>query len=293
LHVVLPTQVDAFLDQSVTPYGTGWRERFEVCLDRAESLRTMTSISGAYEPLATQLAAEVAMGSAVLNARQLESEAVQLLVVDEGDGPYGTGIATAREGLRWAANGARQYRVPAPRTNGTQASGSKISPEGRADRCLAAMLHIAIDGLEELDEARFADAVDQAMLPLRERVAALPVAPIATLPSGNALVVAFDTAEDALAFSEATLKQSSPEWTLRIAGHYALAHNLASPATLAGRGITELSAIAASAMPGVFTVSETLASVLSVAAARALQTECVGETVGMRLFSVIPDVPGS
>lgn len=291
LHVVLPTGIEPFVEQSVMPYGSGWEPRFRACLEAATSLRMMTDIRDGYEPLATQLAADVAMGSATLNARRIESEALQLLVIDEGHGTYGSGAYTARDGRRWAASGARQHLVRSPRANGVVASGLRQAPEGRPDRRLAAMLHIAVDGLDALDETAFADVVDHVLAPLRESLAALALQPMVTLPAGNARIVAFATPLSAWLWADAVLSLPLDGGTLRIAGHYALAHWLESPAALVGRGVAELQTIATAAMPGVVTVSETMASALFVDRSAAVRAEWIGEIGAMRLFSLTAGDP--
>ena len=286
LHIVLPTRVEAFIDQSVTPFDPAWRTRFDACLDAATSVQTTAHVIGDYEPLATQLAADVAMGAAVLNARQLESEAVQLVIVDDGDGPYGSGIGTARDATRWAAAGRRQHRLVWPRNADVTASGAKQEREGRPDRRLAAMLHIAFDGLDSLDEAQFAAAVDDVLGPFRTLAAGIAVQPDLTLSSGNARIVVFAEPDAAWVYARTILTMPVQGLALKIAGHYALAHWLDAPPALVGRGITELNAIAASAIPGVLTVSETLASALFAGTSTDLYAECVGESGDMRLFAV-------
>ncbi|WP_043610568.1 hypothetical protein, partial [Novosphingobium sp. B-7] len=75
---------------------------------------------------------------------------------------------------------------------------------------------------------------------------------------------------------------------LRVCGHYALAHWLEAPAALVGRGIAELGAIAAAALPGVLTASETLAAALCVNQADRISPELVGEVDDIRLFAISP-----
>lgn len=284
LHVVLPTSVDAFVAQSVAPYGGDWAARFDRCLAAAASLQTVTGVRGPYEPLATGLAADVAMGSAVLNAQRLESSAAQLLVIDEGDGPFGSGRGTARDGVRWAASGRVQHVIVAPRTAPVTASGAKPI-EGRADRRLAAMLQIGFAGLDALDEGAFAEAVDGCLASLRRQSATLPVQPDRSLPAGNARIVAFVDPQAAWAYARAMLDLPF-DLPLRIGGHYALAHWLDVPPALVGRGVAELGAIAAAAMPGVLTVSETLAAALFAGPVLDVCAEPIGEAGTIRLFAV-------
>jgi len=287
LHVILPTGVDAFLAQSVAPYEGAWRDRFAACLAAATSVQCVTSLSGAYEPLATQLAAEVAMGAAVLNARQLHSAACQLLVIDEGPGRFGTGSGTRDIGQRWRKQGG-QHCIVAARSAPVRASGLRAEPEGRADRRLAAMLMIAFDGLDSCDESGFADALDAVITPFRRASALLPVQPDITLPMGNGRLVAFADPDAAWAYARALLALPLAALPLRLAGHYAIAHWLDEPLALVGRGTAELAAIAAGALPGVLTASETLAAALFVNLADEMVAEHVGEAGDIKLYALAP-----
>jgi len=290
LHVVLPIGVEAFIAQSVMPYDPAWLPRFHACLDAAQSVRCLTALRGAYEPLATRLAADVAMGAAVLNARMLASGAAQLLITDGGPGRFGAGLSTAYLGERWRDAGP-QHCIAAVRDAPVVASGARAMPEGRADRRLAAMLWIGFAGLDDLDEDGFSSALDTVIAPFRAACAALPVQPELTLPVGNARLVAFADPDAAWAYASALLAMPplgapGANVPLRVSGHYALAHWLEAPAALVGRGIAELGRIAAAALPGVLTASETLAAALCVNQADRISPELVGEVDDIRLFAI-------
>ncbi len=299
LHVILPTSREAFFAQSIAPYHPAWARRFESCLAAAHSVQSVTSLAGAYEPLATRLASDVAMGAAVLNARMLQSQASQLLVIDDGTdrsgtGRFGAGLGTSYIGERWRDTG-RQHCIVAPRSAPVLASGLREHPEGRADRRLAAMLAITFDGLDSCDETRFAEALDRVIAPFRAACAALPVQPDLTLPMGNARLVAFADPDAAWHYARALLAMkplalglASFALPLRLAGHYALAHWLDDPAALVGRGTAELAVIAASALPGVLTASETLAAALFVNLADDMLAEHVGEAGEIKLYALTP-----
>lgn len=287
LHVVLPTRLDQFVAQSVAPYDPAWGPRFAACLAAAESVQCVTSVTGGYEPLATQLAADVAMGACVLNARRLQSRAWQLLVIDDAPGAYGGGLGTRRIGERWRDSD-RQQCLIVPRTAPVPASSQRPDPEGRHDRRLAALLMISFNGLDSADEGRFAQAIDTVITPFRAACSALPVQPDLTLPVGNARLVAFADPDKAWAYAKALLALPPLALPLRLAGHYGLTHWLDDPAALVGRAMAELAAIAGAALPGVLTASETLACALSVNLAAELNAEHIGEQGDIRLFALTP-----
>ncbi len=287
LHVILPISPEAFLDQSIAPYDPSWTRRFHACLAAAHSVQCVTSLAGAYEPLATKLASDVAMGATVMHARMLQSQGSQLLVIDDEKRGFGAGLGTSYIGERWRDT-ARQHCIVAPRSAPVLASGLRQDREGRTDRRLAAMLMITFDGLDFCDETGFADALDRVIVPFRAACMALPVQPDLTLSMGNARLVAFADPDAAWRYAQGLLELPPGELRLRLAGHYALAHWLDDPAALVGRGTAQLAAIAASALPGVLTASETLASALFVNLADDMLAEHVGEAGALKLFALTP-----
>jgi len=290
LHVILPTSIDTFIAQSVTPYEADWRGRFDTCLQRATTIQSVTSVSGAYEPLATKLAADVAMGAAVLNARQLETRAAQLLVIDDGDGPFGAGAATGYLGERWTS-GAQQRLIVMPRSTPVIASGMQTNREGRPDRQLFALLMVDVMGLAEIDDGAFAQRIDTLIKPLDAAARDFTVQPDVTLSYGNNRILAFTTPEAAWDYA-VVLQQAAPAaLTLRLAAHYAVVHQLDTPMALTGRGITELTMIAAAALPGVTTVSETLAAALAINRANTIWAEHIGEAGALKLYALSPREP--
>ncbi len=82
LHLLLPAAVNAFRTASVARSGAAWAKRFDVVIERACSIRTIGHGNAPLSPLGIRLAAEVAMGIAVMQAEALMTEAVQLLVLD-------------------------------------------------------------------------------------------------------------------------------------------------------------------------------------------------------------------
>ena len=108
LHAVLPGGREAFASVSVDPFGKTWRRRFEAVLERAETVRMVRPVGAPPDLMTIGLGDEVAMGAAVINARRLESSALQLLVVPEDGHASGSNLV-------WAQHGWRQRIVAAPR----------------------------------------------------------------------------------------------------------------------------------------------------------------------------------
>jgi hypothetical protein len=286
LHLILPNSVESFIAQSIAPYDRAWRARFYRCLAAASSVRCETQLAEGYQPLGMQLASDVAMGSALLHARRLATEAVQLAVIDTGPGEFGSGLETARCARAWRQSGGRQHLIRWPRTASVVASGAKTEPEGRADLRLAALLYISFDGLENLDDRQFARAVDELFVPMRALAAELPIEPDLVLPAGNARIAAFPDPRAAWAYARALLALPEGALPLRLAAHYGVAHRLDNPPALVGRVLGELARIAEAALPGVLTSSETFADALQLERRDPPHVEHVGETGSIALFTI-------
>jgi hypothetical protein len=284
LHVYLPTQREHFIAQSVAPYGKQWLARFDSCMAEATSVQEATSVSGDYEPLATALAADLAMGAAVLNARLLESKAMQLLIIDQGDGPFGGGASTARDGFTWQTTGNAQRVIVSPRSAPVAASDTK--EEGRKDRRLMALLEVRHSGIDLLDEGAFTTALDRTVKPLWANAASLPGQPVLSQPNGNGRLLGFDNVPAAAAFARRlhALDPPGEENALSIAGHYGLIHTI-HPGVI-GPSLLVVSAIAEAALPGSITVSSSFAAALALSAVASTQLADMGKHGALHLFAI-------
>jgi hypothetical protein len=282
LHIILPTACDVFIAQSITPYGGNWRARFDTLIAAATSVQEATAATGDYEPRATALAADMAMGGALLNARQIESRAVQLLVIDDGPGRYGAGSSTARDGEAWVRAGHRQHIVRWPRSARVTASRGKT--EGRQDRSLMAMLMVSFSGVDRLGEGGFAAWLDTVAAPFWAASHILAIQPRWAQPHGNARILGFDSVADATAFAQALRATNHADTVdLVIAGHYGLVHCVENG--MMGTAISVLIDAAAFALPGAITVSAAFATALALTRGD-VRTEHIGESGTTPLFAL-------
>jgi hypothetical protein len=265
LHLVLPASVEDFCRLSVDPYDQGWRARFDACFGAATTVRIAARLEAEpFEPLATALASDLAMGSALLNARRLESKAVQLLVIDEGDGPFGGGQATARDGTSWRGSGHDQRILIAPRSAPVSPSSSK--QEGRSDRRLAALLKLDFVGLNALGDSAYVRAYDDDIAPFFTRLRQQEIESRHMQGIGNALIFAFDRCGDATAYAHFIVDQWPADGLrLRIAGHYGLV--LLVNGAYTGPALSTLEDISMATQDGAFTVSHAFATALQVSEA--------------------------
>lgn len=274
LHLILPTPVPLFRRASVVRFGHVWARRFDGVLESAASVRSVAKECDPHSPLAFRLTTEIAMGSAVMHADALMSEAVQLLILEKtASGAEPSGVS-ASAGAAWRAAGRRQYVIPAPRVR-TAKGIPAARAAGPSQICLAAMLRI---DLAAADPETLA-----AILPKLARLLSAQTAPmIAPRWTGEEIVAAYETAAQAAAaaLSMAQALKSTPG--PRIAGHYALVERAADPfgggEILSGCEARTVREILHSTPPFAVHVSEDFAAALSSGpAADRPRVEYVGE----------------
>jgi len=262
LHVILPGGVQGFAAVSVDPHGAEWRRRFDAALARAETVRAVEPHALPDETMIA-LADEIAMGSALINARLLASEGVQLLVLPEPD-EGGEEGASARSRDAWSRLGRRQHVLRAPREPVDSPSDTLIATARR--RIAALSVRTAFAG----DEEKAWLAVVKAAL---GRCPAPDVPPAFT---GQEVELGYDDIEQA-AKAAAILAGEA----LRIGGHYGMADHVEDPFAgtlrLVGRAIGLAGAAAASAPAGTVCITEDFAAALAAAAPDDFRAEFVGE----------------
>lgn len=154
LHVVLPGGLSAFVSQSVDPFGPAVRERFEAALACAASVSEVGDPAVSAFSQDIELADLVAMGRAAMNARALQSAAVQLVIGE----PAGQG-ARARAARRWTGAGRRQLVIPSLHI-------SSAAPPTTVGRGPAALLGIALTSSPGTELAPFDPGLADRLAPL-------------------------------------------------------------------------------------------------------------------------------
>jgi len=144
LHLVLPAATAAFRNVSVASLGGNWARRFDAIIERAHSVRVIGKQSGSFSALEITLAAEIAMGNAVMQAEFLMTEAVQLLILERKSGHLSAETASGASAKVWKKSGRRQYVLIAPRarTEGVPAARKRPAKWER----LTALLRIELPG---------------------------------------------------------------------------------------------------------------------------------------------------
>ena len=280
LHLVLPAPAADFAAASVTPFGGDWAARHEALLARADTVR-VAGLAGS-GPMGHQLAAEAAMGCAVMQAHALVTEALQVLVLDGGTGDADWAGGSAWMESVWAAAARRGRVLVAPRMAAPKAPGS-----GGTDFRLAAMV-----------EARVAEAGRLADGLVARLAQALSGAPMLTRPRWTAggLSLSFAGPAEA-ATAMLAIARALGEETFQVAGHYGLARVIDDPfgggEVLLGEAGTVTGRILALTPPGAMLVSDDFACALAAGPARGQpHMEYVGDLaagepdLAIRLFSL-------
>jgi hypothetical protein len=219
LHLILPGSRAQFRETSVAPFGDDWAARFDRIVDAAASLRAVAVEPRSPPTLAIRLAAEIAMGSAAMQAGQTMTEAVQLLILDRNEAATSSG--SDRIGAIWLKSGRRQIVLAAPRLRG-QAKKSPFEIAAAGDVCLAAMLRI---DLSESGESFPAAALSR----LAGALAAGPKPSVAPRWTGEAVVVAYESAAAAADAALSAARALGEAANARIAGHYGLVQRIGDP----------------------------------------------------------------
>jgi hypothetical protein len=257
LHPVLPGGAESFAALSVDPFGAEWRLRFDAVLAQAAEVRTVRPLGAAPDEAMIELADEVAMGAAVMNARRLESRPVQLVVV--------AGESSERVRRSWADAGWHQHLVTAARDERAAAPGSAAI---RRWRRLALLLV----------EPEQGDGMEDALARLADAARGLPIPSLPPHLSGGRMLIGFGSAREA-AEAALALRNTLPE--LRIGGHYGAARTYRDPFSGGQRVGGDAAAAAvgalASALPGTTYITDDFAAALIAAGPEAPRTERIGE----------------
>jgi hypothetical protein len=254
VHAVLPGGRDAFAATSVDPFGAAWRRRFEAVLERAATVRAVAPAGVEPDQAMIGLGDEIALGAAAMNARRLESRALQLFVVPEGE-----------ESAAGAAGGWPRRLVPAPR----EAAAPRPAALPAKPHVRLALLAVAL-GAEEGAAER-----------LRGLATALPdaLAPaLAPWFTGRETVLGFASPAEAAAAARALAESGLG---VGVGGHYGIADPLEDPfsgtARVTGEPLALGAAAAASAPAGTICVTGDFAAALAAGGPGAPRLEPVGE----------------
>ncbi len=291
LHVVLPCSREAFLAYSVRPVGEGWVERFDRCLQAAETVTVVTPSARHVDDGLFAYSSELAMGMALLRARWLHADVRQLAVWDGA--PTASAAGTAVDVAAWSRRGGRTVIVKPPGRGGTVAE-----PTGQpgAQRQNLAFLFADVAGYGEVhDEAlpRFSEVV---MDELAEVLAQHEPAIVTYNTWGDAISVATYTVEEAarlaLELQEAMAVLDPVEAglpfqvKLRLGAHVGpafIAHNaVRGTADVVGEHVNRTARLEPVTPPGEVYVTDSFAAALELAGVEDFRCDYVGHLPGAK-----------
>ena len=158
LHIVMPFELEEFIDISVRPAGKDWVRRFEACFAAAATVQWATEDRYLGDDYLFAYCSKIAMGLAVLRARHLGSEVEQIAIWD-GRPAAGAG-GTADDVANWKHAGFAQtiFRVGDFRGGAKPAPKQAIAkPAG--GRVIRAMLFCDFKGFSKLTDVELPNFV--------------------------------------------------------------------------------------------------------------------------------------
>jgi len=164
LHVVLPFEIEEFIDVSVRPAGEQWVERFRRCYEAAAEPRRFATEGGYLgDDILFGYCSQLAMGLAQLRAHVMATAAEQIAV---WDGQPASGAAgTAVDMAVWRRTGMPQTVIPiggetAHPAGGLKRAQARAGDKNAAGRRTRAMLFGDIHGFSKLTDSQLPTFVD-------------------------------------------------------------------------------------------------------------------------------------
>lgn len=155
LTVVLPFAEDDFVAQSVVSGGEAWRARYVACRDRAAMVHFVSSARYVSDDCQFVLGSHTMMGLAKLRARELETTAIQLAVVDTNVAARSSAAiaGTNADIALWQQHGGETLTVSVGDLDRSLDFPSAPKPPEGTSRGLYAILFADFAGFSKLGEA--------------------------------------------------------------------------------------------------------------------------------------------
>jgi class 3 adenylate cyclase len=297
LHVVLPFDRGEFIETSVRPAGADWVDRFEACLEKANSVRYATEDRYLGDDQLFSYCSQLAMGLALLHARHLSATAEQMVVWD-GKPPVGP-AGTAVDMLNWRRTGMPQQVIRVG--DGFEPPPPPPAPPRGIERRTRAMLFGDVHGFSRLSDEQLPRFID-VFLGCFARVIESYRTDIRLANTwGDGLFLVFDdagaAANCALALQEAvgridrTHYRLPLDMALRIGIHLGPSYAARDPILVRenffGAHVSRAARIEPVTPEGCVYVTETMAAVLALHNANAFNCEYVGMTEAAKHYGTM------
>jgi hypothetical protein len=293
VHIVLPCDVEPFLDASVRPGGEGWVRRFAAVLESSTTVDVVAP-GGFVDDTRFRYAGDLAQGRAVLRAGWMAAPA-HLLAVWDGDEPDGV-AGTASDVARWRASGREAHTIAPVGARVRGAAPSTSADAGTVDWLISAALFGDFDGFGSLDDHQLPDFVDGTLTAIAA-VLDRHQAHIRFRNSwGDGVYVVCPTAAHAAAIAielqAAVDRRPVTEPQLRLGGHAGPMFSRFDPVqgrtTWWGRSVTTAARIEPRTPEGEVYVTEEFAALLALEPDAPAHAEYVGEVATAKGFGHLP-----
>lgn len=306
LHVVLPFETSDFVKVSVEPSGADWVRRFEKCLGKAATTRTV--IDGGYfrdDGLFAACSA-YALGLGKLRAQDLCAELRQLLVWD-GQKDETAIAGTAADYRLGESLGIKLHTIALPPVAAVEPVRAAeplpgVEAANARRRRPRAMVFCDVVGFSRIRDDDLPVFHEQIWEPMAKRIHALPTRPVLVETWGDAVFLVYDDVLEAAAAamelcnSLGTQRQSAASLldalAVRVSAHYGSTFDVIDPFTgrsaCLGTHVSRAARIEPVTPPGVVYVSESFAARLAIKDSPLFRTEFVGTTKLAKKFGSLP-----
>jgi len=293
LHLVLPFDRREFIDESVRPSGADWVKRFRRCLGAATTVRYATQDRYLGDDLLFAYCSRLAMGRALLAARHLATEAVQLAVWD-GAAPAGP-VGTAVDVADWQRSGHRSTRIDPGSTPAGPLASRSGAGSGRRTR---AMLFGDIHGFSKLTDSQLPHFVERVLGAFAVVVDRYREDILLANTWGDGLFLVFDDAgkaancaldlQEAIAGVDLAAAGLPADMALRLGGHLGPVYTARDPIlkrdNFFGAHVSRAARIEPVTPERCVYVTETLAAVLALYNADEFECDYVGMTQAAKRY---------
>jgi len=293
VHVVLPFELEEFIDISVRPAGKEWVRRLEHCLASAATVRWATEDSYLGDDYLFAYCSKIAMGLAVLRARHLGSQVEQVAIWDGRPG------GTADDVAFWKRAGFAQTIIrcgdfrgrikPAPQTTIAKPAGGRV---------IRAMLFCDIKGFSKLNDVELPNFVANLLGAIGKVVDSFGGSVSFANTWGDGLFLVFEDPAQAarcaldlqLAVSRIDLAKAGlpPYIAMRIGGHLGPAYAALDPVLLRqnyfGAHVSRAARIEPVTPEGCVYVTENFAAVLGLENGKEFACDYVGMTEAAKKY---------
>jgi len=299
LHVVLPFQLDDFIEVSVKPGGEAWVERLHRCLAAADSVRYATDDARLGDDTLFSYSSRIAMGLAVLAARHLCTSVEQIAV---WDGTPARGHAgTAVDVEVWRESGRAQRIIALPAAPVMAASTGIDAGESGSRRRARAMLFGDFAGFSAVPDRELPNFVEGVLGTIARAVDRHRGTLLSSNTWGDGLFLVFrrtrEAAECALDLQAAMQSIDSRQLglsrpvSLRLGGHLGPVFETEDPllrkSNFFGTHVSLAARIEPVTPPGLVYVTETFAAALELEHSSEFSCDYVGLTAAAKGYGTL------